>query len=294
MSSVEVPAGARWTGNVQRSAERLELVRGGGSVRVRGDEERAPAELDDVPGELGRRRRLARALEPDERDDRRVALQPERPIAGAQSSSTSSSWTIFTICWPAVRLPRISGADGLLADPPDDILDDLEVDVGLEQGQPDLARGRIDVRLADPAAAGQVGERLAQSIAEVVEHEGVLAPAEIPGEVQARRRAAGRHAGSGAPASGSVARSVVDGEGDALQVLPLRTRSANLPVAPAGISNRENRSFFVFFGPMSSTDWLWPSRRGATTFAVGQAQGDVLAGEREPAREARRCTSRRR
>ena len=71
-------------------------------------------------------------------------------------------------------------ADGLLADPPDDVLDDLEVDVGLEQGQPDLARGGIDVRLADPAAAGQVGERLAQSIAEVVEHAGELTPCGDP------------------------------------------------------------------------------------------------------------------
>ena len=70
--------------DVERPPERLELVGGGGPVRVRGDEERSAAELDDVPRELRRGRRLARALEADQRDDRRVALEPERPIAGRQ------------------------------------------------------------------------------------------------------------------------------------------------------------------------------------------------------------------
>ena len=54
----------------------------------------------------------------------------------------------------------MSCADGLLADPRDEVLDDLEVDVGLEQREADLAHGGIDVGLADPAAAGQVAERL--------------------------------------------------------------------------------------------------------------------------------------
>ena len=42
--------------------------------------------------------------------------------------------------------------------------------VGLEQGQPDLADGGIDVRFADPAAAGQVGKRLAKAFTQSVEH----------------------------------------------------------------------------------------------------------------------------
>ena len=55
-----------------------------------------------------------------------------------------------------------------------------------------------------------------------------------------------------------------------LTVVPLRTSSANLPVASAGISNRENRLFLVFRAPISSTDWLWPSWRGSTTFPSGR------------------------
>ena len=38
--------------------------------------------------------------------------------------------------------------DRLLADAGDEVLDDLEVDVGLEQAQADLAHRGVDVRLA--------------------------------------------------------------------------------------------------------------------------------------------------
>ena len=62
------------------------------------------------------------------------------------------------------------GADGPLADAGDEVLDDLEVDVGLEEAEPDLAHRGVDVGLADAAAAGQVGEGLAQAVAEGVEH----------------------------------------------------------------------------------------------------------------------------
>ena len=48
--------------------------------------------------------------------------------------------------------------DGLLADTCHEVLDDLEVHVGFEQGEPDLAHRGLDVGLADPAAAGQVAE----------------------------------------------------------------------------------------------------------------------------------------
>ena len=62
------------------------------------------------------------------------------------------------------------GPDRPLADARDEVLDDLEVDVRLEQRQADLAHRGIDVGLADPAAAGQGAERLAQPLAEGVEH----------------------------------------------------------------------------------------------------------------------------
>ena len=67
-------------------------------------------------------------------------------------------------------------ADGLLADARDEVLDDLEVDVGFEQGEPDFAHRGIDVGLADPAAAGQVAEGRSQALAEGVEHGPIRTP----------------------------------------------------------------------------------------------------------------------
>ena len=54
----------------------------------------------------------------------------------------------------------------------DEFLDDLEVDVGLEEGESDLAHRGVHVGLADPAAAGQAAEGRAQALAEGVEHGG--------------------------------------------------------------------------------------------------------------------------
>src|SRR5690606_16364266 len=61
-------------------------------------------------------------------------------------------------------------ADRPLTDAGDEVLDDLVVDVSLEEAQPDLAHGGLDVGLADAATAGQVAERPAQSLAQAVEH----------------------------------------------------------------------------------------------------------------------------
>ena len=144
--------------DVERLAERLELVRGGRAVRVGGDEERPAALLDDVAGELGRGRRLARALQADHRDDGRVARsggRRGRPCRAARRARRGRSSR------PPGRRSgsaRTSWPMALLADPGDEVLDDLEVDVRLEQGQADLAHGGVDVGLADPAAAGQAAE----------------------------------------------------------------------------------------------------------------------------------------
>ena len=93
-------------------------------------------------------------------------------------------------------------ADGTFADPRDEVLDDLEVDVSLEEGQAHLAHGGIDIGLADPASTGQVAKRLAQPFAECVEH----GPSGAPSGGGPVRRTAnpGWCASSDAPSSGSV------------------------------------------------------------------------------------------
>ena len=82
----------------------------------------------------------------------------------APSMAVSSSWTILTTCWPALTLSRTSWPMARSRDARDEVLDHLEVDVRLEQRQPDLAHRRVDVGFGDPAVAGQLAEGVAQSI----------------------------------------------------------------------------------------------------------------------------------
>ena len=63
------------------------------------------------------------------------------------------------------------GADGLLANLGDELLDDLVVHVGLEQRHANLAHGRVDIGLGEAALAGQIREDRLETVGEVVEHE---------------------------------------------------------------------------------------------------------------------------
>ena len=56
---------------------------------------------------------------------------------------------------PRVQPGRQVGARCALADARDEILDDLEVDVGLEQRKADLAQGDVEVGLGDLCLAAQ-------------------------------------------------------------------------------------------------------------------------------------------
>ncbi len=61
-------------------------------------------------------------------------------------------------------------AQAALLDLGGELLDDLEVDVRLEQGQADLAHRRVDVLLAQRAVLAQVAERGLELLGEGVEH----------------------------------------------------------------------------------------------------------------------------
>jgi hypothetical protein len=105
----------------------------------------------------------------DHRDHGRVAAEVEDPVAASEQLDELVVDDLHDLLAGVEALEDVL-ADRLLADGRDELLDDLEVDVGLEQREPDLAHGGIDVGLADPTPAGEVPEGLAQALAEGVEH----------------------------------------------------------------------------------------------------------------------------
>ena len=135
------------------------------------------------------RRGLARALQADHRDDGRVARQVEDAVAGTEQLDELVVDDLDDLLAGGQAREDIL-ADGLLANARDEVLDDLEVDVGLEQGEPDLAHGGVDVGLADPAPAGQVAERRSKALAEGVEHGPIRTPVGWCGPGRSRRGAA--------------------------------------------------------------------------------------------------------
>ena len=62
------------------------------------------------------------------------------------------------------------GAEGPGADVLDELVDDGEVDVGLEQGETDLAEGLGDVLVGDGALAAEVFEGALELVGEVFKH----------------------------------------------------------------------------------------------------------------------------
>ena len=76
-------------------------------------------------------------------------------------------------------------ADRLLGDALDEVVGDVEVDVGFEQGLADLLQAFADVGFGEPAAAAQLLEGLAQTALNAFKHS-------LTSLLRRRRRAAGR------------------------------------------------------------------------------------------------------
>ena len=148
-----------------------QLLDGRRPVDVAGGQGDAGAVLDaQVARQLGAGRRLARALEAGHEDDRRRARREGESRPAPPISAVSSSLTILTTCWPGLRWPITSSARQRSLTVAGERLDDLEVDVGLEQGETDLAHGRVDVVLGQRPALADAGQRVLELLGEGVEH----------------------------------------------------------------------------------------------------------------------------
>ena len=94
------------------------------------------------------------------------------PADAPPISAVSSSLTILTTCWPGLSCLETSTPRQPLLHRRRELLDDLEVDVGLEQREADLAHRGVDVVLGQRAALADRGERALELLGEGVEHPG--------------------------------------------------------------------------------------------------------------------------
>jgi hypothetical protein len=148
-----------------------ELLDGRRPVDVAGgDGDRRLALLAQPARELRARGRLARALEARHQDHGRRARrerQPGRLPAHQRGQLVADDLDDLLA---GVELARHLDALGALAHARGELLDDLEVDVGLEQRETDLAHRGLDVVVGQRAALADARERALELLGEGVEH----------------------------------------------------------------------------------------------------------------------------
>ena len=93
----------------------------------------------------------------------------------------SSSLTILMTCCAGFSACETSAPGGALLDGGDERPDHGQRDVGLEQGDADLAGGGVDVGVAEPALAAQTGEDLVEPVGEGLEHAMPSSELGVPG-----------------------------------------------------------------------------------------------------------------
>ena len=86
--------------------------------------------------------------------------------------ATSSSLTILMTCCAGLSALADLLAARALLDRGDELPHHRQRDVGLEQRDADLARGRVDVGVGQPALAAQVGEDRGEPVGQRVEQGG--------------------------------------------------------------------------------------------------------------------------
>ncbi len=122
-------------------------------------------------GELGAGRGLARTLQAHEHDDvgRAVLHEDELALGGAKQLGELVEDDLHDVLGGRQRREHLSRKALLLA-LGHEVLDDTEVDVGLEQGHANLAHRDIDVVLGEAALAAKLVEGICKAVGEVVEH----------------------------------------------------------------------------------------------------------------------------
>ena len=162
--------GVREHRHVDAVAERAQLLDGGRALQVGADEQRVAALGLEPAGQLGRRRRLAGALQAGHQHDRRrTAGVGDLQRLAAEDAGELGVDDLDDLLAGIEHL-RAGRADRLDADAVDDVAGDADVDVGVEQGGADLAQHLVDVGLGEPALAAQTLDDAVEAVGQVLEH----------------------------------------------------------------------------------------------------------------------------
>jgi hypothetical protein len=173
-------------------ADHPELVDGVGPLQVTGHEQRSVPLLLQPQPELAGQGGLAGALQTREQHHRRRGLgQLQPPGLPAEHGDQFVVDDLHDLLRRVQRLGHL-GRQRPLPDGAGELADHGQRDVGVEQGAPDLADGRVDIGLGQPALAAQVLERRGEAIGQRREHVGILASGESVGAAQRRLRRRGR------------------------------------------------------------------------------------------------------
>ncbi len=155
---------------VELAPEDAQLFDRRGALQVGGDEEHTEALALEHPRELAGGRRLPGALQTGEHHHGR-RFRTHLELAGHSTERLDELFVhdLDDLLARAQALLHVRAVRPFL-DAGDELLHDLDVDVGLEQRQPDLAGDLVDVLLAQPAAAAQAREDAVKTVGEGVEH----------------------------------------------------------------------------------------------------------------------------
>ncbi len=151
-------------------AQLLELLDRSRPLEVGGDEGRLLALLAEEQGELRRGGRLSRSLQAREEDDRRRPAGERELRAPAPHQRGQLLVDDLHDLLPRRQALEHVLAERALAHALDELLDDLEVDVRLEQREPDLAHRARDGLLVERAALADVPEGRLELVGQGFEH----------------------------------------------------------------------------------------------------------------------------
>ena len=217
-------------------ADDLQLRDGVGALEVGRDEQRGVAVFHQPLGELAGERRLTGALQAGEHDDgRRLLGELEPALLAAEDRDQLVVDDLHDLLGRVERLVDLV-AEGALAHLAGEVLDDLEGDVGVEQGAADLADGSVDVRGGELALAAQVAEGRGEAIREG--SEGGHGDASLTSDGAPYRKASAASTMTTRPGSSDRTSATTETPRYARRRMPIRAKTIATMSRPAPMKNR--------------------------------------------------------